>query len=246
MSAAGHLAIPPAPRSTCLHSRRARRIIPVHPQPPRPPARRPTAAHACSDDDVRLARRIQRDVAHRGRNMADVIAQYTRFVKPSHDDYIAPSKRAADLIIPWHRGDNLVAVDLIVGHLKSHIVNDVLLSEYPNLHLVESTFQMRGMHTIIRDRTTPKGEFIFMADRLIRLVRAHARPGAPRCALRGCVDAADTRACCRDVLWLQGCINFCRVGMMCSVRRLGDESVLRRSCGCASMHEGTTSHRRRG
>lgn len=127
---------------------------------------------ACSDDDVRLARRIQRDVAHRGRAMADVIAQYTRFVKPSHDEFIAPSKRAADLIIPWHRGDNLVAVDLIVGHLKSHIVNDVLLTEHPQLHLVESTFQMRGMHTIIRDRSTPKGDFIFMADRLIRLVRA--------------------------------------------------------------------------
>eukprot|EP00892_Ulva_mutabilis_P000898 jgi/Ulvmu1/10809/UM069_0045.1 len=127
-----------------------------------------------SDDDVRLARRIQRDVAYRGRDMSDVIAQYTRFVKPSHDDYIAPSKRCADIIIPWHRGDNLVAVDLIVGHLKSHIVNDVLLSEFPNLHLVESTFQMRGMHTIIRDSTTPKGDFIFMADRLIRLVVEYA------------------------------------------------------------------------
>lgn len=156
---------------------------------------------------MRLARRIQRDVAHRGRNMADVIAQYTRFVKPSHDDYIAPSKRAADLIIPWHRGDNLVAVDLIVGHLKSHIVNDVLMSEFPNLHLVESTFQMRGMHTIIRDRTTPKGDFIFMADRLIRLV--WPRRAAPLC---WAVGTLFLRECCWDVTWLQGFMRMARVG----------------------------------
>jgi uridine kinase len=123
-----------------------------------------------SDDDTRLARRIQRDVAQRGRDVASVINQYTRFVKPSHDEYIAPSRRMADIIIPWQRGDNLVAVDLIVGHLKSHLVSDVLLSRFPNLHLVESTFQMRGMHTIVRNRDTAKGDFIFMADRLIRLV----------------------------------------------------------------------------
>lgn len=47
--------------------------------------------------------------------MEDVLQQYTRFVKPSHDDFIAPSKRIADIIIPWHKTDNLVAVDLIVG-----------------------------------------------------------------------------------------------------------------------------------
>lgn len=47
--------------------------------------------------------------------MEDVLTQYARFVKPSHDDYIAPSKRIADIVIPWHKTDNLVAVDLIVG-----------------------------------------------------------------------------------------------------------------------------------
>jgi uracil phosphoribosyltransferase len=109
---------------------------------------------------------------HAGRDVAGVIEQYTRFVKPSHDEFIAPSRRTADIVIPWQRGENLVAVDLVVGHLRSHIVSDVLLSKHPNLHLLESTFQMRGMHTIVRDRDTKKGEFIFMADRLIRLVRS--------------------------------------------------------------------------
>jgi uridine kinase len=46
-----------------------------------------------SDDDVRLARRIQRDVQHRGRDIASVIHQYTLFVKPSFDRYVAPSRR---------------------------------------------------------------------------------------------------------------------------------------------------------
>lgn len=102
---------------------------------------------------------------------AGVIEQYTRFVKPSHDAYIAPSRRAADIVIPWQRGDNFVAVDLVVGHLRSHIVKDVLLSKYESLHLIESTFQMRGMHTIVRNHETAKPDFIFFADRLIRLVR---------------------------------------------------------------------------
>jgi hypothetical protein len=123
-----------------------------------------------SDDDVRLARRIKRDVTERGRDISDVIHQYTRFVKPTHDELIAPSRRIADIVIPWQRGDNLVAVDLVVGHLRSHIVSDVLLSQYPNLHVLVSTFQMRGMHTIVRNRETEKCDFIFMADRLIRLV----------------------------------------------------------------------------
>lgn len=81
-----------------------------------------------SDDDVRLARRIKRDVAERGRDISGVLHQYTRFVKPSHDEFIAPSRRTADIVIPWQRGDNLVAVDLVVGHLRSHIVSDVLVS----------------------------------------------------------------------------------------------------------------------
>lgn len=56
-----------------------------------------------TDDDVRLARRIQRDVSIRGRNVDNVISQYTRFVKPSFDQYVAPSRKFADIIIPWQR-----------------------------------------------------------------------------------------------------------------------------------------------
>ncbi len=47
--------------------------------------------------------RIQRDVAVRGRDVAGVIEQYTKFVKPAFDQYVAPSRKFADVIIPWAR-----------------------------------------------------------------------------------------------------------------------------------------------
>lgn len=47
--------------------------------------------------------RIQRDVSVRGRDVAGVIQQYTSFVKPSFDEYVAPSRKYADVVIPWAR-----------------------------------------------------------------------------------------------------------------------------------------------
>jgi uridine kinase len=63
-------------------------------------------------DDIRLARRIERDIAERGRTVVDVLAQYCRFVKPAYDDFIKPTMKHADLIIPFSvRNDN--AVDML-------------------------------------------------------------------------------------------------------------------------------------
>ncbi|KAI8466809.1 MAG: putative uracil phosphoribosyl transferase [Monoraphidium minutum] len=123
-----------------------------------------------TDDDVRLARRIQRDVQQRGRDVAGVIEQYTRFVKPAFDQYVAPSRRYADVIIPWQRGDNLVAIDLITEHMRAKMQQHHLRRIYPNLEVLPSNYQIRGMHTILRDRTTNKNDFVFYADRLNRLI----------------------------------------------------------------------------
>jgi len=124
-----------------------------------------------TDDDVRLARRIQRDVAVRGRDVVGVIDQYTKFVKPAFDAYVAPSRKHADVIIPWGRDEtNLVAIDLITQHARSKLQVPDLRRVYPNLELIPSNFQVRGMHTIIRDRDTPANDFVFYADRLLRLV----------------------------------------------------------------------------
>eukprot|EP00884_Botryococcus_braunii_P007943 jgi/Botrbrau1/1714/Bobra.116_2s0056.1 len=123
-----------------------------------------------TDDDVRLARRIQRDVSVRGRDVAGVIQQYTSFVKPSFDSFVAPSRKHADVVIPWARDENVVAIDLITEHIKMKLQQPDLRRIYPNLEVIPSNFQIRGMHTIIRDRNTQTADFVFYADRLLRLV----------------------------------------------------------------------------
>ncbi|KAF5841095.1 uracil phosphoribosyltransferase-domain-containing protein [Dunaliella salina] len=105
-----------------------------------------------------------------GRDVASVIEQYTRFVKPAFDQFIGPSRRYADIIIPWQRGDNLVAIDLITEHIRLKLQQHDLLRIYNNLEVIPSNFQMRGMHTIIRDRLTKKNDFVFYANRICRLV----------------------------------------------------------------------------
>jgi len=73
-----------------------------------------------TDADTRLARRVRRDIAERGRSLESVLNQYERFVKPAFDKYILPTKKYADVIIP--RGfSNSVAIDLIVLHIKQKL-----------------------------------------------------------------------------------------------------------------------------
>ena len=124
-----------------------------------------------TDDDLRLGRRIQRDIAERGRDVAGVIEQYTKFVKPAFDLFIGPSRKHADIIIPWSgRTNNLVAVDLVTEHIRGKLQQPELRRFFPNLHVIPSSFQIRAMHTTLRSNTTTKNEFVFVADRLIRLV----------------------------------------------------------------------------
>jgi len=73
-----------------------------------------------TDADTRLARRVRRDISERGRSLESVLNQYERFVKPAFDQYILPTKKYADVIIP--RGSsNSVAIDLIVLHIKQKL-----------------------------------------------------------------------------------------------------------------------------
>lgn len=73
-----------------------------------------------TDADVRLARRILRDVCERGRSMQSVIDQYLSTVKPMHEEFVEPSKKYADVIIP-EGGFNSVAVDMLIHNIKSLI-----------------------------------------------------------------------------------------------------------------------------
>ena len=73
-----------------------------------------------TDADVRLARRILRDVCERGRTMQSVIDQYTTTVKPMHEEFVEPSKKYADVIIP-EGGFNSVAVGMLIENIRSLI-----------------------------------------------------------------------------------------------------------------------------
>ena len=71
-----------------------------------------------TDDDTRFIRRLQRDTTERGRTMQSVIEQYLDTVKPMHLEFVEPSKRYADLIIP-QGGHNIVAIDMLLTLIRS-------------------------------------------------------------------------------------------------------------------------------
>ncbi len=71
-----------------------------------------------ADDDIRFIRRLQRDVAERGRTMASVVEQYQTTVKPMHLEFVEPSKRYADIIVP-QGGHNTVAIEMLLTLIRS-------------------------------------------------------------------------------------------------------------------------------
>ena len=71
-----------------------------------------------TDADIRFIRRLQRDIAERGRTMESVIHQYLATVRPMHQEYVEPSKRHANVIIP-EGGFNEVAVEMIAARIRA-------------------------------------------------------------------------------------------------------------------------------
>ncbi|XP_036942379.1 uridine-cytidine kinase-like 1 isoform X3 [Acanthopagrus latus] len=138
-----------------------------------------------TDSDIRLIRRLKRDISQRGRDISGIIKQYNKFVKPAFEQYIEPTVQAADIVVP-RGGENFVALDLIVQHVHSQLekreitVRSALASAHQGqplpktLSVMESTPQVRGMHTIIRNKETNRDEFIFYSKRLMRLLIEHA------------------------------------------------------------------------
>ena len=73
-----------------------------------------------TDDDIRLLRRIQRDIIERGRDLQGIIRQYENYVRPMHLEFVEPSKRYADIIIP-RGGENHVALDMVTSLVKGKL-----------------------------------------------------------------------------------------------------------------------------
>jgi uridine kinase len=70
-----------------------------------------------TDADIRLIRRLKRDIAERGRTVESVVTQYESTVRPMHLEFVEPSKRYADLIVP-EGGENMVALDFLFARLR--------------------------------------------------------------------------------------------------------------------------------
>jgi uridine kinase len=136
-----------------------------------------------TDADIRLARRLHRDIGERGRSIDSVLAQYNKYVKPSFEYYIAPTMPLADIIVP-RGGDNEIAIDLIVKHVNRELYHkgcnpraDLAKSKNKahgslpsNLLKLVETKQIKFIHTIIRNKETPRDDFIFYSNRLMRLL----------------------------------------------------------------------------
>ncbi|XP_067207428.1 uridine-cytidine kinase-like 1 isoform X2 [Linepithema humile] len=138
-----------------------------------------------TDADVRLARRLRRDISQRGRDLEGVLKQYSKHVQPAFYYYIAPLMAHADIIVP-RGGDNEVAIELIVQHIHTQLqlrgfkLREKLAHSYigqplpSSLYLLPDTPQIKGLHTFIRNKETYRDEFIFYSKRLIRLVIEYA------------------------------------------------------------------------
>jgi uridine kinase len=92
-----------------------------------------------TDADIRFIRRLDRDVHERGRTVESIITQYTTTVRPMHLQFVEPSKRYADIIIP-EGGHNDVGIDLITGKIKSILAvageqpEEIMFSEEESEH----------------------------------------------------------------------------------------------------------------
>ena len=73
-----------------------------------------------TDADIRLCRRIKRDVNKRGRSLESVLNQYQQTVKPMHEKYVEPSKKYANIVVP-EGGKNMVALEMIIDRIRRHI-----------------------------------------------------------------------------------------------------------------------------
>ena len=81
-----------------------------------------------TDADVRLVRRIRRDLTERGRSVGDVLRQYEMTVRPMHLEFVEPSKRWADVIVP-EGGENRVALEMVIARIEQLLALERALSE---------------------------------------------------------------------------------------------------------------------
>ncbi|MCC5914050.1 MAG: uridine kinase [Balneolaceae bacterium] len=83
-----------------------------------------------TDDDVRLLRRLKRDISERGRDLDGVLNQYEKYVRPMHLEFVEPRKRYSDIIIP-RGGENLIALEMVTALIKGKLAETVESTDQP-------------------------------------------------------------------------------------------------------------------
>lgn len=147
-----------------------------------------------ADLDICLARRLSRDIVSRGRDLQGCIDQWERSVKPSSVKYVKPTMRNADAIVP-STSDNSVAIQLLVNHIESKLqikseehITELLklgkvasqpLEKISNLHLLEQTFQVKAIVTMLLDKDLNRDDFVFYFDRIAMLLISRALDDMP-------------------------------------------------------------------
>lgn len=131
-----------------------------------------------TDLDLCLARRLNRDILYRGRDLAGAMTQWHTSVKPNAERFVKPTMRSANLILP--RGsDNVIAINMLIKHIKKQLVlkseahlehinqlTSILDVKNGNLKVLEKTNQTHGIYTILLNKKTPRDDFIFYFDRI--------------------------------------------------------------------------------
>lgn len=130
-----------------------------------------------------LARRLRRDLVERGRDAEGVIDQYLRYVKPSFDSYILPTSKFADVIVPG--SNNEISINLMASHIRRELderktkmrIREELSTKIGqwtglpmNLIVMDETKELKKIHAILADLTTPSVNFVLTADKLSDVV----------------------------------------------------------------------------
>ena len=152
------------------------------------------------DSDVCLSRRLVRDINERGRHLEGVLKQYFAFVKPANVNYVHRQAHIADIVVPHGPLNikaiglpsppppfqKLMGADMVAKHISinladksaQHMLDLKALAEDcdienplpSNIIVLEPANQLRGMITIIQDRNSEKGDFIFYIERISSIV----------------------------------------------------------------------------
>lgn len=139
-----------------------------------------------TDLDICLARRLSRDILYRGRDLDGALKQWTSFVKPNAERFVKPTMQEADLVIP--RGaDNYIAIEMMIKHVSKQLfekseqhlkhLNELIetgknlkLNQLDNLKILQSTNQIKSIHTILINKNTSRDDFIFFFNRIATIL----------------------------------------------------------------------------